>query len=475
MKTNTNSFHAPTRREALRAGAIGLTGLGLADLSALRALADAGTPRAKSVIFVFLTGGLSHHDSFDLKPEAPDSVRGEFKPIATRTTGIRICEHLPMLADRSDKYAIIRSMATGSDGHEVACHMLLTGRLDLPVGFSTQNVPNPNEWPSLPAQINFAKNGRGNNHLPPAVVLPEPSINEAGRVRPGQYAGRLGPRWEAWHLHMATKCPLGNGACPNCFRHDDDEFQHEPETIFQTPTLTLPDGGSDRFKTRVSLLENIEKQRRQLEQTAESQLLNRHRQQAISVLNDPRTRGAFEVEKADPKILERYGKNKFGLSLLMARRLVEAGVNLVQVNLGKNSSWDTHRRNFINLKDNLFPYFDRSISALLDDLSTSGLLKDTLVIVTGEFGRTPRINKDAGRDHWGPVMSLLMAGGGVQGGRVIGSSDRMGAQPSENRQTPENLAATIYSALGIPHATMWNDTDGRPYELYRGEPIPGLC
>jgi uncharacterized protein (DUF1501 family) len=126
------------------------------------------------------------------------------------------------------------------------------------------------------------------------------------------------------------------------------------------------------------------------------------------------------------------------------------------------------------LKDNLFPYFDRSVSALLDDLATSGLLKDTLVIVTGEFGRTPRINKDAGRDHWGPVMSLMMAGGGVQGGRVIGSSDRMGAQPSENRQTPENLAATIYSALGIPHDTMWNDTDGRPYELYRGEPIPGL-
>ncbi len=464
----------PTRRDALRAGTIGLLGLGLPELSALRAASSIQTPRAKSVIFVFLTGGLSHHDSFDLKPEAPDSIRGEFKPIATKTNGIRICEHLPLLAERSDRYAIIRSMATGSDGHEVACHMLLTGRLDLPVGFSTQNVPNPNEWPSLPAQINFAKNGRGRNNLPPAVVLPEPSINEAGRVRPGQYAGRLGPRWEAWHLQMATKCPLGNGACPNCFRHDDDEFVHEPETIFQTPTLTLPDGGSDRFSGRIGLLENIEKQRRKLEKTAESQLLDRHRQQAITVLNDPRTRGAFEVEKADPKILERYGKNKFGLSLLMARRLVEAGVSLVQVNLGKNSSWDTHRRNFINLKNNLFPYFDRSVSALLDDLSSSGLLKDTLVIVTGEFGRTPRINKDAGRDHWGPVMSLLMAGGGVKGGQVIGSSDRIGAQPSENRLTPENLAATMYSALGIPSDTIWHDTDGRPYELYRAEPIPGL-
>ena len=467
---NASPFR-PTRRDALCAGAVGL--LGLTDLSRARAIANF-TPRAKSVIFVFLTGGLSHHDSFDLKPDAPDSVRGEFKPIATRTTGIRICEHLPMLADRSDKYALVRSMATGSDGHEVACHMLLTGRLDLPVGFSTQNVPNPNEWPSLPAQINFAKRGRGNNNLPPAVVLPEPSINEAGKVRPGQYAGRLGPRWEAWHLHMATKCPLGNGACPNCFRHDDVAFQHEPQTIFQTPTLTLPDGGSDRFQGRLGLLNDIEKQRRELEKSAEGQLLDRHRQQAITVLNDPRTRGAFEVEDADRRTLERYGKNKFGLSLLMARRLVEAGVNLVQVNLGKNSSWDTHRRNFHNLKNNLFPYFDRSVSALLDDLSESGLLKDTLVIVTGEFGRTPRINKDAGRDHWGPVMTSMLAGGGVKGGTVIGSSDRIGAQPSENRQTTENLAATIYSALGIPHETMWNDTDGRPYELYRAEPIAGL-
>src|SRR5205807_1378442 len=166
------------------------------------------------------------------------------------------------------------------------------------------------------------------------------------------------------------------------------------------------------------------------ERSAESQLVNRHRQQALTVLKDPRTRRAFEVEKAEAKTLARYGKNKFGLSLLMAFRLIEAGVTLVQVNLGKNSSWDTHRRNFINLKENLFPYFDRSVSALLDDLAESGLLRDTLVIVTGEFGRTPRINRDAGRDHWGPVMSVLLAGGGIQGGRVIGASDRIGAQPS---------------------------------------------
>ncbi len=346
---------APTRREMIKAGAIGLTGLGLADLFAMKALAGGSTPRARSVIFVFLTGGVSQHDSFDLKPEAPDRIRGEFQPIATRTPGIRICEHLPRLADRSDKYAIVRSMATGSDGHEVACHMLLTGRLDLPVGFSIQNVPNPNEWPSIPALVNFAKQGVGRNHLPVSAVLPEPSINEAGRVRPGQYAGRLGPRWEAWHLPMATKCGLGNGACPHCFRFEGTPFAHEPTTIFETPALTLPEGGEGRLRGRRGLLASLETQRRGLERTAESQRLDRHRQQAIAVLNDPRTRGAFEVERADPRILERYGRNKFGLSLLMAKRLVEAGVSLVQVNLGKNSTWDTHRRNFVNLRDNLFP------------------------------------------------------------------------------------------------------------------------
>jgi hypothetical protein len=426
------------------------------------------------VIFIFLTGGLSHLDSFDLKPEAPDSIRGEFRPIATRTPGIRICEHLPLLAQRSDRWALVRSVATASSGHEEACHMLLTGRLDLPAGFSTQNVPNANEWPSIPAQVTFARRGEGRNHLPAAMVLPEPSVNEAGRVRPGQYAGRLGPRWDAWHLQVAARCPLGNGACPHCFRFDSTPFTHAADRIFEPPSLSLPEGGAGRLRRRIGLLEAIERQQRSLARRAEGQSLDRHRQQAVNVLSDPRTRQAFAVDQADARTLARYGRNKFGLSLLMAFRLVTAGVSLVQVNLGKNSSWDTHRRNFINLRDNLFPYFDRSVSALLDDLAASGHLRDTLVIVTGEFGRTPRINRDAGRDHWGPVMSLLLAGGGVQGGRVIGASDRIGGQPIADRQTPENLAATLYEALGLPRDAVWHDTDGRPYELYRATPIPGL-
>jgi hypothetical protein len=315
---------------------------------------------------------------------------------------------------------------------------------------------------------------RGRNNLPPAIVLPQPSVNEDGFVRPGQYAGRLGPRWEAWHVDIAAKCPLGNGACPQCFRFDGSRFHHAADTIFDTPMLTLPEGGQLRLRDRSGLLRNIEDQQRDLARAAEAAKADRFRQQAISVLADPKVRAAFDVEKADARTLERYGKNKFGLSLLMAYRLALTGVNLAQVNLGKNSSWDTHFGNFVNLKNNLLPYLDRAVAALLDDLHDSGLLENTLVIMTGEFGRTPKINKDAGRDHWGPVMTVLLAGGGVRGGQVLGASDRLAAYPATDRQTPENIAATIYHTLGIPRSVSWHDVDGRPYELYRGEPLAGL-
>ncbi|MFN0196015.1 MAG: DUF1501 domain-containing protein, partial [Planctomycetaceae bacterium] len=221
-------------------------------------------------------------------------------------------------------------------------------------------------------------------------------------------------------------------------------------------------------------LSTIEFQQASLECAATVAQLGRYRQQAINVLADESVRTAFDVENSAPEVLERYGKNKFGLSLLMARRLVEAGVRLVQVNLGKNSSFDTHRRNFPNLKDNLLPYMDRGLTALLDDLEESGMLESTLVIISGEFGRTPNINPDGGRDHWGPTMTSLFAGAGVQGGKVIGATDDIAAYPISDKQTPENIAATIFHTLGIPHETMWLDFDGRPHELYRASPIADL-
>ncbi len=456
-----------TRRAIVKGGVLGL---GLSQLAALTAASgSASSPRAKSVIFVFLTGGLSHHDSFDMKPNAPAEISGEFRPIATRVPGTQICEHLPLLAQRTDRYALVRSMRTNSDGHELACHMLLTGRLEMPPGFSLDKVPSANEWPSIPATVTYALRER-NRPLPPAVVLPQPSVNEVGKVRPGQYAGKLGSHWDAWHVNIASPCALGNGACPDCFRFEGTPFEHGSPTIFDTPRLMLPDGGEIRLAGRMHLLDDV--QPPGLERAAGQ--FSRQRQQALSVLTDPRVRGAFDVEHADDQTLARYGKNKFGLSVLMARRLIEGGVNLVQVNLGKNSTWDTHRRNFVNLKENLLPPLDRCISALLDDLGESGRLEETLVVVTGEFGRTPKINKDAGRDHWGRVNTMLLAGGGVAGGRVIGASDHIGGEPASDAYTPENLAATMYDALGIPRQTTWTDIDGRPHKLYHAPPIAGL-
>lgn len=462
-----------SRRAMIRAGTVGMMGIGLPQLLALdRARAESTNDGKKSVIFVFLNGGLAHQDSFDMKPSAPSTVRSEFQPISSAVPGTQVCEHLPMMAQRTDKYAMIRTVATESNGHGPACHMLFTGRFDFPAGFVDDGTPGPNEWPSILSQVTYAFNDGG--VLPPAAVLPQPSINEAAKYRPGQYAGKLGPKWESWHIDLAAPCALGNGACPHCFRFEGTPFEHGSSSVFNTPILTLPKGGRSRFLHRVNLLSSIEIQQAALERAAVVADLDRNRQQAISVLADPKVRAAFDVENAAPEIVDRYGKNKFGLSLLMARRLVDAGVRLVQVNLGKNSTFDTHRRNFPSLKDNLFPYMDRGLAALLDDLDESGLLESTLVIITGEFGRTPVVNKDGGRDHWGPTMTSLFAGAGVQGGKVIGETDNIAAYPLSDKQTPENIAATIFDTLGIPHNTYWEDIDGRPHEMYRANPIREL-
>jgi hypothetical protein len=460
----------------LQATSAGMLGAGM--VSALPNLAAGRGPTAekKSVIFIFPTGGISHQDSFDMKPYAPDSVRSEFQAIDTKTPGIQVCEHLPKLAQLSDKWSVVRSIATNSSSHGQACSMMLTGRLELPVGFKA-GASTPFDWPSIPATITYAM--RGQTALPPAMILPQPSVNEANSVRPGQYAGKLGEKWDAWHVDIAAQCPLGNGACPNCFRFDlpkpgEEPFSHAAESVFNTPFVKLPTGGPGRLGRRLDLLSSIESQRTDLDQINQVQKLDRSRRQAISLLADPLTSRAFDVENADPKLHVRYGKNKFGLSLLMAKQLVESGVRFVQVNLGKNSSWDTHRRNFPNLKDNLFPYLDQSLSALLSDLSESGLLENTLVVLSGEFGRTPKINKNGGRDHWGPCNTALFAGGGVRGGTVVGASDNTASYPVLDKQTPENIAATMFTTLGIPWDAQWVDTDEQTHRIYHAQPIHGL-
>jgi Protein of unknown function (DUF1501) len=485
-----------TRRAALEAGAIGLLGLGMNHLGALHALAAAArerprslsggergsqtgiAPKAASVIYIFLSGGLSQLESFDLKPDAPAEIRGEFRPIETKTPGIEICEHLPLLAQRSHLWSLVRSLTHSSNDHSAGHHIMLTGRSDLPSGFDP-NRPQPVDWPSI-AAVAGALSDPGHN-LPPAVVLPERLIHNTGRMIPGQFAGLLGASRDPWFIEASPFDPNAYGAYPT-FEFDHQERPKKPGTKrFQAPSLTLPEGFSlDRLSGRFSLLKCIEAQRRTLDVQATDASFDDHREEAISLLTDCKVTAAFDVQNADPRLLDRYGRNAFGWSLLMARRLVEAGVSLVQVNLGNNETWDTHGNMFPHLKEKLFPPTDQALSALLDDLCATGLLDSTLVVMAGEFGRTPRISslpqyyKLPGRDHWGKVQTVWLAGGGVRGGRVVGASDRTGGFPRSAPQSPENMAATIYQALGLPRTVAWHDVVGRPHFVYRGEPIPGL-
>ncbi len=467
--------HPPlNRRVAVQAGAIGILGLGLSEVRQLRGAAPTTSPKAKSVIFVFLSGGLGQHDSFDMKPDAPDGIRGEFKPIATATPGIRICEHLPMLAKRSGSWSLVRSLTHKTNDHSAAHHMMLTGRSDLPPGFNP-SLPKPSDWPSIAAVAGAVTTVR--NNLPPAVVLPDRIVHNSGRVLPGQFAGIMGRRRDPWFLEASAFEPKAYGAYPQY------EFDHEQRAFapkrkgFVLPDLALPQGVDPlRFSSRQDLLKGLDRRRVALAEAGET--LDKSRQDAVSLLTDARVRKAFDLGHAPVADLERYGQNAFGWSLFTAARLVEAGVNLVQVNLGNNETWDTHGNAFPHLKDKLFPPTDRALSALLDDLGERGLLDSTLVVVAGEFGRTPKIStlaasyKGPGRDHWGAVQSILLAGGGVRGGRAIGSSDKNGAFPATDPQTPENFAATIYRSLGIPKTAHWTDTEGRPHFVYHAEPMP---
>ena len=462
-----------TRRAALRAGAVGLLGVGMNHLAALRAAKPAP---AKSAIYIFLSGGLSQLDSFDLKPDAPAEIRGEFKPIPTATPGIQICEHLPQLAARSRHWALVRSLTHRTNNHSDGHQMMLSGRSDLPPGFNP-SMPRPADWPSIAAIAGYATAPR--NNLPPAAILPDKLVHNTGRVIPGPFAGQMGHTHEPWLIEASPFHPGAYGAFPQY------EFDHQERPIkslrsaFVMPNLSLPEGFSTgRLADRMQLLHQIDGQRHDLERVAES--FDQYRQNALSLLTREAVRRAFDMARADPLDLDHYGRNSFGWSLLMARQLVEAGVNLVQVNLGNNETWDTHGNAFPHLKDKLFPPTDKAVSALLDDLHERGLLESTLIVMAGEFGRTPKLStlsqfyKAPGRDHWGTVQTVFFAGGGVHGGHVVGSSDKIGGFPKTDPQMPENMAATIFQALGIPKESAWRDAANRPHFIYHAEPIRGL-
>lgn len=447
------------RRELLQVGYAGLLGLGLPSLLARQAQAAAEPtgPRAqcaRSVILIFLTGAPSHLDTFDLKPDAPAEVRGEFRPIATRTAGLALCEHLPRLASRSEMFAVVRSMTHGLPSHEHATHMVLTGIDKLPAG--STHMASRHDWPCYASGLDFLRPRR--DGLPSGVHLPTYLNNGYGFS--GQHAGFLGARHDPWHV-----------------------TQDPSAANFGVKSLSLPLGLSlSDLDHRQRLLAQVNHQRAVLARAEAANEFTSHQAQAISLLTASRLGQAFAIEREPPRVRDHYGRHLFGQSLLLARRLVEAGIPVVQANMGSMNNWDTHNSNFAQLKDRLLPPLDQGVSALLDDLQARSLLAETLVVMVGEFGRTPKLGGNVGtpsyvpdgRDHWAGVFFALFAGAGVRGGQVIGRSDKIAAYPATNPYYPSDLGATIYHALGVePQATIV-DRLNRPLQLNAGEPIGPL-
>ncbi|MBM4071463.1 MAG: DUF1501 domain-containing protein [Planctomycetes bacterium] len=459
MKSACRQFFDPSidRREFLRAGGLSLFGLGLPQLLRARESSPA-RPRARSCILLFMWGGPAQQDTWDMKPEAPVEYRGEFQPIATSVPGLQICEHLPRLAQRAHQLALIRSMTHNDVNHTTATHFLLTGRAAPP-------GPIADDWPSYGAILSRLNRGRG--PLPPFVSMMPVVPNGAPRFveeSHGQGAGWLGPIYNPMRIDA-------DGSLPD---------YRVGELSLRAELPPLRNGG------RRGLLHSLDSQRQTLDGHPGVRAMQSHYQRAYSILAAPEVTRAFNLASEPRAVRERYGMNIHGQSVLQARRLVEAGVPMVTVfwpNEGiTNVSvyWDTHNRNFIDLRERLCPVTDRAFSALLDDLSERGLLDDTLVVWTGEMGRTPRVAQSVvggagagrdGRDHWGQVFTTVLAGGGIRGGVIHGSSDRFAAAPASSPTRPADLAATIYHCLGIDPRLEIRDRLDRPLTLCDGNVI----
>lgn len=405
--------------------------------------------RAKSVILVTLAGGLSHLDSLDMKPEAPAEIRGEFTPISTNVPGIQVCEHLPKLAQRMNQWALVRSMSHRENGHLPGVHRLLTGST-MPNQRSTDldNVLSRRDWPCYAAALNYVR--PRHDGVPNGVTLPHMMI-EGPLTWPGQHAGFLGQI------------------------HDPMLVTQDPASpAFRMESLSYPkDLGPERMEGRKGLLEEIESR------SAAELGFRQQQRQAFEMLTSGKVSEAFQMTRESDKVRDRYGRTQFGQSLLLARRLTQAGVPIIQANMGIVQTWDTHVDNWGRLKNRLLPWLDTALAALMDDLISLGMLEQTLVVVQGEFGRTPKVStlpgeKIPGRDHWAYVYSGLFAGAGVVGGRVIGKSDRIGAYPVTPSYTPFDLGATIYQALGVSPSTEIRDAQNRPAAICSGTPMDVL-
>ncbi len=469
--TACSNFFASTsmgRRQFLQIGSLGLYGLTLPQLLQGTSQAQTNTPaprspRARACIVLFMWGGPAQQDTWDMKPNAPVEYRGEFRPISTRVPGLQICEHLPQLANYTDKLAVIRSMTHDDINHLSATHYLLTGK-----GVADRNAPESEDWPSYGAIMSYL--GRGQGPLPPFVCMMPEIPNAAPRFveqSHGRGAGWLGPQYGPLRIDSNANLPS-----------------------YQVGEFTLHEEISvNRVRDRQALLNQLDQQLAPLQNHPQIVGMNAHYERAFALLNTSGVAQAFDLSQEPDRIRDRYGRNIHGQAVLQARRLVEAGVPLITVfwpNDGiTNVSvyWDTHNRNFIDLRERLCPVADQAFSALLEDLQQRGMLDETLVVWTGEFGRTPRVGQSIpggagagrdGRDHWAGVFTTVLAGGGIQGGLVHGSSDRYAAYPATEPTRPADVAATIYHCLGIdPHLPL-RDRLNRPLTLCEGQPIQAI-
>lgn len=424
------SCDGASRRDMLRVGSLGLAGITLPRLLEAKAR-GAGSKRSaaldrKNVILMWMQGGPSHIDSFDPKPGAPGDIRGEFSAIATRTPGVQVSEHLPRLAARSDLYSIIRSGYSYNGSHGVADAYMLSGWR-----FNASTI-HPTYGSIVSRELGYRQG------MPPFVQLGTSIDNRFN----GGVAGYAGA-------------------------------EHNPFLVAEDPTrpdfsidgLSLPGGmTADRFARRERMLDTVDRWRRKVEATGtDLGAMNSYYEKASGLVTSPAARQAFDLSRESDKLRERYGKTRLGQSCLLARRLVEAGVRLVTVTMG---GWDTHANNFKSLKSNLLPTLDNAYSTLLEDLAERGLLDDTLVVWLGDFGRTPKINSAAGRDHWVGSTVFCIGGGGVRTGLAVGRSDANAEQPATDRIQVEDIAATLYHLLGIDTEKHYTAPDGRPFRIF---------
>lgn len=442
------SFH---RRELLQIGASSFFGVGLTGLLGLRANgSDAGrrNARVKSVVLVFLTGGGSHIDMFDPKPESSET-KGEFSPITTSTPGMHFGELMTGLAARSNHLAVVRSMAHGDNRHLSGTHNTLTGAQQIFRGDSNQDKSlNRADWPCYGSALDYLRPSP--DGLPGQVTIPNPLI-EGTLVWPAQHAGFLGPKYDPFQVK----------GDPNSDK-------------FRVNELSLLDGiSAGRLNGRWQLLNKVTQQRKAIERAGSVRQLNEYQNAAYTMLSSGRLTNAFQIDQESAETRERYGRNSKGQTLLLARRLVEAEVPFIQCNMGIVQSWDSHVNHFPRCKSDLLPPTDRGVSALIDDLHDRGRLDETLIIMVGEFGRTPKISPLAGqtvpgRHHWAHGYTAVFAGGGVQGGNLIGSTDNIGAYPVTEPFHPNDIGATVYDSLGVDPASELRNRTDRPIRLNNG-------